>query len=531
MRIDFNRRIVIAIAVVVLFTAYSTVVGISNPDGASAPSITMAQSFNNLVLTAAAIFFAFSFADARYWPTIGEAAAASYFGWWGAVAFCAMVVDWTAQYTSSYSLTFLSLVLWFISSGLAVLSLVRILYIGNPRRLNEYQAKSLAKLLNKGKADRFLRATREATTIGADLMVRDLTDQLELALRDSPPRSYNVRIAAEFVSEVTWECYGGGITGLTAARAMRRVLAPETVLSTRVDGVDSDKGREHLDVVAQHALEVIVPLLTRFIGQARYFSERGERRSYEPVISAGESLLGEFAVVFDPAPQVQESELARHKLDLKTDQVLSIYRAFSIRPNIATPASIYSVYQHVTGNRFPGDYWKSDPIVSDLVEFSGSQGWEVGLRVAGIFSESLLSWTLPPLVKHLDTNAPSEGKDLIASSAWLKIMLSQGSLGSASDAMAFWRETVLRYRIESLAPGGHDSSVYEIAVGAAALSILRLRPWVNAYQFREARDFFHSLEQPFQERVDALLSRVVGITIDGVSFRVVTQLKEVVLDG
>ena len=531
MRVNFSRRIFVAFIVVVLFTTYSSIIGSVYPSGESAPAIAMAQSFNNLILTAAAIFFAFSFADARYWPTIGEAAAASFFGWWGAVAICGMIVDWTAQYTSSPTLTFVSLVLWFLSSGLAVLSLVRILYIGNPRRLNEYQGRSLAKLLAKKDATRFLRATREATTIGADLMVRDLTDQLELALQSSEPTRYSVRVAAEFISEVTWECFGGSITGLTAARALRRVLAPQTAISYRRKIVDGKEGTEPFDEVAQQAIEVFVPLLTRFVSQARYFADLGERQSFESIITAGEQLLSDYATVFDPEPQVQESELARRKLELTTHQILSVYRAFAIRPCIATPASIYSVYQHVTSERFPGDYWKSDPVVADLVERSGPEGRAIGFQLAGIYSESLLSWTLHPLSSHVDSSEPGDGKDLIAASAWLKIMLSQGMIGSASGAHSFWRETVLRYRAGPTASGRDEINIYEVAVGAATLALLRLRPWVSAHQFRETRAFYFSLERPLREKVDLVVLRVAGISIEKATYRVITRMQGVVLDG
>lgn len=528
---NFSRRILVAVIVVVLFTTYSSIIGSVYPSGESTPAIAMAQSFNNLVLTAAAIFFAFSFADARHWPTIGEAAGASFFGWWGAVVICGMVIDWTAQYTSSPTLTFISLVLWFLSSGLAVLSLVRILYIGNPRRLNEYQGRSLAKLLVKKDATRFLRATREATTIGADLMVRDLTDQLELALQNSDPARYSVRIAAVFISEVTWECFGGSITGLTTARAMRRVLSPHTVISNRLEIVDGREGTEPFDEVAQQALEVFVPLLTRFVSQARYFADLGERQSFESIIITGEALLSDYATIFDPEPQVQDSELARRKLELTTPQILSVYRAFAIRPCIATPATIYSVYQHVTGERFAGDYWISDPIVADLVERSGPKRRAIGFQLAGIYSESLLSWTLQPLSHHVDSSETGDGKDLIAASAWLKIMLSQGIIESASSARSFWRETVLRYRTGPTVSGRNDISIYEVAVGAATLSLLRLRPWVNAHQFRETKAFYSSLERPLREKVDSVVLRVAGISMEMATYRVITRMQGVVLDG
>lgn len=530
MRAKSGGRIILVIVVVIALTAYSSMVGLANPSGQASVAIAMAQAFNNLVLTAAAIFFAFSFADARYWPTIGEAALASFFGWWGIVAVFGMVVDWTGQYTSNSLLTLLSLILWFIASGLSVLCLVRILYIGNPQRLNEYLGRSLARLLKKGDAARFLRATREATTIGADLMIRDLTDQLEMALKSFPPSRAGVRTAAEFVSETTWECFGDSITGLTAARAMRNILDPGVLIP--VDGQTRywKSGKEDYIEVVGETFELIVPLISRFISQAKYFSEQGEKRSYESIITAGEHLLGEYATVFDPEPQVQNTSLARQKLALSNSQVLSIYRAFSIRPCISTPRTTYSVYQLLTGTRFPGDYWKSDPIVRQLIDETYDTAPHLESEISGIYSDSLLSWTLAPLADHLGTSEEIDGKELIAASAWLKIILSIGSIDDSESALRIWREVVFHHESARLGNTVSGSSVHEIAVGAAVLSILRLRPWLDSSQFDETRKFYNALSLPMRKRVNQLLLRIIGVSVDSVRPRILSELRGLVLD-
>lgn len=521
---NFTRRALVVIGVITLAALYSTGAIYIVPNGDAVDAGDLAKTFNDLVLSAAAIFFAFSFADARYWPTIGEAAAASYFYAWGAAVIISMIVDWTGTYVNIQSWDRISLILWFISSTLATLSLFRILRLGDPERLNSYLARNLVRTLYRGNSDRFMRAAREAVVTGADLTVRDLTDQLSLALKATSPTEYKIRFTAEFVSEITWAAFGGSISGLTAARTIEHVLAPETFLGAALHNRKQDRLRTQIIV---DGIRNFVPILTRFDSQAQTLADDSTRHDFKVIATASLRVLQQYVLLLDPSPKKHDSDVDKFVLSLNSDQALDCLRAFMLRPTAEATSSVYSVYQHITGARYQGDYWAGSPILKDMVSTTKSNIPNLENEVSWIVATSLLSSTLPSvkdvLVSKLST------KDYISIASWSRIILSLGSLRNAEFAYLTWAKSVLKYRPRKPNPGDPVPNEFEISLGLAVLCLFRIRPWESSERSAEAKKFYAMFPLVMRVKLQQILINTIGSDFLHVDARTTARIRKLLI--
>lgn len=467
------------------------------PHGDAEGAGAIAKTFNDLILSAAAIFFAFSFADARYWPTIGEAAAMSYFYTWGPAVVLSMIVDWTGTYIRSDAWQLVSLVLWFLSSALAIVSVVQILRLGNPARMNDYLAKNLIRGLRAGDATRFLRAAREAVVTGADLMARDLTDQLSQAIARQRPDERIIRVAADFTSEITWGAFTGTLSPLTAARSIDRVLAPEHILGHVLDAERDDAS----DAVVE-AIHILVPLLSRFESQGRMLAEHAE---FTVITDAALRAIQCYTTLIDPEPKSTEGPLERFTVRLALDQALRCFHAFATRPSPASAYAVYSLFQHVVGERYTGNFWDGAPILRDLAARVPG-GFDTELRV--VAARAILTSTLPSLKDSAGEGLGSER--FVAVSNWTRLLLSLGPFGSAREAFDSWLSSFLRSHPVPSAPGDADLGEYEIAVGIAALHLLLLRPWTGPRAVVEAHRLLGMFDPTMRDRLRALIRDRTG---------------------
>lgn len=463
-----THAVVIAIVLAALGLTALTVLLVDTKVSGSLAAGDMAAIYYGFILGAAAIVFAIAFADARYWPDIGQLARYCWLRTWLFLGAAAMVLSWVAAMLDNDGIGRAAAAVWVAAALLGTFSLMRVVKLSNATTLTGVMSEQLLTRVRKGRPiESFHLATREALAQGDPLRILDLTSQVSHIRRHAPELRVGRELQASYASAVVRASLVGDFDGSTAGHAVRDCLfayAPEWV-----------QPADPADLLPTVIIES-APTVARFEHRARMLAEDGVASvtNAMDVRNAALSVHENLRLLFDPEPKQNQQDVGEIALDLEVDRVLACYRALTIRPVPGASGACYSLYQHLSGRRFGGDYYAGAPILREVKQLPAlSERAAVALEI--IVAEQVVTCT--SRLGHPPSGAGWYRADADRTvRGVMRIAASLGTFPSARQALRSWvsltaqlHEHVPGFAHPPLRPAGPV-----LAVGLAISHLARL---------------------------------------------------------
>ena len=359
--------------------------------------------YAGILLAAISILFAIAFADARYWPTLAELAWLCWIPQFLITSGVAALATWLVPTLDLAGAQLLPDLLWVGTAILGGVSVAKTIRLSSAKPLNDVMSSRLREGMegmHPGAArakrsrsvhdvDNFSRAVHESLADNDALMLRDLSDQFQAARAASPPahQSEYSHLGARLAQSAGVAGLFRELDGATTARTLHKLLEhPELAVE------DPSSGTDALALRLEH-IEITAPLLSRLETQCRLLGAAGHAALVDvlEVRRAALELLAKEAEWFDPSPkQMMRRRAAAAEHDWTPERALRCYRWLTVRPTPDSASSTYALYQHVSGQRYTGNYWTGSPIIRDICEHLGPALQD---RLLDVLAEQVITCT------------------------------------------------------------------------------------------------------------------------------------------
>ncbi|HOF62909.1 MAG TPA: hypothetical protein PLL54_01300 [Dermatophilaceae bacterium] len=356
------RVTVFVLVSVVLCGAPAALVGADASSAVTASQL--ASLYFGFLLSAAAIVFAVAFANDRHWPSIREIARFCHLAPWLLLGGLATVVSWYGSILDSGLLARIAASLWLLSTLVGTSSLYLIVKYSNVDVMNRAMAHRLLADLQEGRGTTALdRAIREALAQNDPLRIQDLCDQIHLVQVRRPQLEAGFEVALSFTRRVVYAALHGALDGPTAAHTIGQCLPGY---------VESWPREARAPEFLARRIRRLAPIYAEFENEARRQLEHADAPLADvlAVRHAAVAAHRALGLLFDPEPKRATGAEMDVALELTPDDALACYRALSVHDVPGSDSGVYAVFQHLTGQRFGGNFFQEAPILSDAIEAS-----------------------------------------------------------------------------------------------------------------------------------------------------------------
>lgn len=406
--------------------------GLISPVGIEESNVAsqLAALYFGFLLSAAAIVFAVSFVDQRYWPSIRQVARFCSLGSWLFVGGIATLLSWLGTMLENELFARVAAAAWLASAATGTWSLVQILRYSNATTLNRAMSRVLlAEILRRNSVPSdFWRATREALSKGDPLSIQDLLRQIHYCQVHTPESPVVSRLGLAFTLDVSYSALRGRLDGLSAAETIKQCL-PVCAESWDHLGRESD--------FWVHRILTLAPIFAELEYEAR-------RALADPSANVSDVLAVRAAalqqhralrLLFDQSPKRLDQPSSGTARAFPPHQAIECYRSLTLHGVPGSESAVYALYEHLTGDRYGRNYYQGAPILADTIRSVRLDATQRSLEL--VVAEQIMQCTssMRATGRNAKFHAKEERDSVIA---MLRISRSLGEFTSAQEAAASW---------------------------------------------------------------------------------------------
>jgi hypothetical protein len=385
------------IASILAVLAGVLLLNLADGDAASAAA-GLAVGFYGCLLTGASVLFAVTFSNGDRWPSVAQVARHTLLTEWivlGGAATVTAAVGAALGWDRTWSAVMLILV---VADIVGMISFRRLLRISSPTGRNRLLARELSAALRVGDAPgrqtlgQYLKTMDHALSEGRGRDADSLVDQLTQARADSLEwREAQFRVVRACIRATLL----GGADPMLTCRS----------ISTLVDA--SLSFNKCTDLNAVHLART-----SRLFAWASNASLVMASQGSLPTATARQliatALAGREKIKdrVDPDPRLGHADHLPSPVQ-GPDQALFWFRDYVSHQGSFTGTAAYVLFQHVTGDRYGGNYFDGAPVLGDLLDrnpgaFSGSpvrqegEDWLAACAVEALATYRSPQWGHPP---------------------------------------------------------------------------------------------------------------------------------------
>ena len=354
-------------------------------NGSEATAITVdSQVFSGLVVNAVAIVFAFTFAKARYWPSMSQAVSLTGADIWVVLTAAGLILSAINHLMHNRYLTAFAASYWLISSLFGILVLVRTVILANTFTLNKRMSRVIAKRV-KSRLNiprNYFLAVDEALIESNELALRDYIDQLARAQRDERVDRHPMVILD--AQQILFKKLFRGLVLNQASNdfisyALERLIEP-ALIQRAIDERDNadariGQGLESYTLAIrsfEKTLDVIsksFDLTVRNLAEGKYDAQISHTARERIVVARAR-----FSYWFDPEPKVVRNEDFDALTDLSPEVAVMFWRVLTRHALPGAQDEVYPLYQRLLKQRYHGNYWTGGEIVGEIALSSSVSG-------------------------------------------------------------------------------------------------------------------------------------------------------------